>query len=167
MVCSTWRRPIWNAICPTRRAVCTRPSTRWRPFSTSLGNSSTTVTARPAGPKTTSSSTRSVGVRRSVTAGPRRGPGPCGPSDAVPAHPLLGIGQLAGVLDQEARAAHELVGLLGQDAFGALGAVVGLGDLLVLGLFFFDDQALLEDLVQAGLDVLVVDLLFLLVALLG
>src|ERR1700722_12735312 len=91
-----------------------------------------------------------------------------GSSDTVPAQHLLPVCQLAWVLDQEARTAHELVGLLRQDPFIAFGLVLLVRRLLVLGLVL-DDQALLEDHVEAGLDVLVVGLLLflLLVALAG
>ena len=58
------------------------------------------------------------------------------------------------MLHQEARLADELVGLLGQDLGGGVGPVVGLGRLLVvLVLVLDDDQPLLQDLVEARLDV--------------
>src|SRR5579884_1638622 len=172
-------RPICTANWPTRRAVRTCPSTRWRPLSTSFGNSSAAVSARPAGPNTNRSSRRSLGdfsssweppvvVRSSLTDPPRRVVGAgLDRSHAVAAQHLVGVGQLARVLHQEARPAHEFVRLLGQDALGALAPVVGLGDLVVLLLFVLDDEALLQDLVQAGLDVLVVDVLVLVLALFG
>src|SRR5437764_15413074 len=88
-----------------------------------------------------------------------------GELDAVAAqHPLL-VGQLAGVLDEEARPAHELVRLLGQHLRGRLGPVLGVRCLLVLFLLLGDDQALLEDHVEAGLDILLVVLVVLLVLL--
>src|SRR5258708_7780192 len=96
--------------------------------------------------------------------------GPSGPdsSDTVPAEHLLLVGQLAGVLDQEARTADELIGLLRQDPLVALGLVLLVRCLLVLWLVL-DNQALLEDHIEARLDVLVVGLLLflLLVALAG
>src|SRR5579875_2825122 len=174
----TSRRPICTANWPTTRAVATCPSTRWRPLAASLGSSSAAVTARPTGTNTSASSSRSLADFRSLTAPPRGGPFParsrrCAPrpvaasSHAVAAELPLGVGQLTGMLHQEARTAHELVGLLGQDADGDLGPVVGLGSLvLLLVIILLDDQALLEDLIQGGLDVLVVDLFVLLVCLL-
>src|ERR1019366_5232158 len=66
-------------------------------------------------------------------------------------------GQLAGVLDEEARAAHEFVGLLGQHALVAFGAVLLVGRLVVLGLVL-DDEALLQNDVEAGFDVFVLSL---------
>ena len=125
------------------------------------------VTASPVGPNTTSSSNRSPGDLSSVTLRlPLPRAPPPRPSHAVPAQPLVGIGQLAGVLDEETGAAHELVRLLGEDTLGPFGAVVGLHDLLVLGFLLLDDETLLQDLVQAGLDILVVDLLLVLFPLL-
>src|SRR5205085_10944264 len=69
------------------------------------------------------------------------------------------------VLDEEARPAHELVRLLGQHLRGRLGPVLGVRCLLVLFLVLGDDQALLEDHVEAGLDILLVVLVLLLVLL--
>ena len=71
------------------------------------------------------------------------------------------------MLDQEAGLAHELVGLLGLDAARAVAPVVGLGDLvlvlvLVLGL---GGDAVLEDGVEVGLDVVGVDVVVVLLLL--
>src|SRR5580698_7787727 len=137
------------------RALPTCNCTRWRPLSTNDGNSSASVTAIPTGANTHASS-----VRRS---GPRSiRPPPGVPSDTIPAEHVLLVSQLAGVLHQEAGAAHELVGLLGQHPLVALGLVLLVGRLFVLGLVL-DDQALLEDHIEAGFDVFVVGLLLFLV----
>src|SRR4029453_9459365 len=89
-------------------------------------------------------------------------------SDAVDTEHEVLVGQLAPVLDQEAGLAHELVGLLGLDAAAAVAPVVGLGALvlvllLVLGL---GGDAVLEDGVEVGLDVVGVGLLLVLLVLL-
>src|SRR5215470_4598917 len=89
-------------------------------------------------------------------------------SDAVDAQHQVLVGQLAPVLDQEARLADELVGLLRLDAARAVAPVVGLGHLvlvvvLVLGL---GGDAVLEDGVEVGLDVVGVGLLLLVLLLL-
>src|SRR5690606_26414209 len=88
--------------------------------------------------------------------------------DAVDADHVLLVGQLLAVLDQEAGLADELVGLLGLDAAGAVAPVVGLGR-LVLVLVVLGGDAVLEDLVEVGLDVVGVELLLvvLLVLVLG
>src|SRR3974390_3234707 len=144
---------------PTTSAFPTCVSTRRRPLAISSGRSSMTLTATPTGAKTHRSTVR------------RNGPvgvSPIDPvsSNTVPTEHLLLVSQLPGVLDQEARAADELVRLLGQHALVALDLVLLVGGLFVLGLVL-DDQAFLEDHVEAGLDVLVVGLLllFLLLAL--
>ena len=62
------------------------------------------------------------------------------------------------MLHQEARAADELVGLLRQHPLRRLAAVLGVGRLVVFGLFL-DDEALLQDDVKARLDVFVIGLL--------
>ncbi len=68
--------------------------------------------------------------------------------------------ELARVHQQEAAGAHELVGLLGRDALGDLGRWPGLGDdLLVVVLVVVGGRdAVLEDRVEVGLDVVGVDL---------
>src|SRR6266513_1564678 len=52
--------------------------------------------------------------------------------NAIPAEHLLGIRELAGVLDEEAGLTDELVGALRGDLGRALGTLLGVGDLLVL-----------------------------------
>src|SRR5437763_10513995 len=84
-------------------------------------------------------------------------------SDAIPTQHGVGIGQLAGVLDEKARLAHELAGLLGQHLHRAVGAVLGVGRLLVVVLVLGNDQAFLQDHVEAGFDVVVLLVLVLLV----
>jgi len=64
------------------------------------------------------------------------------------------------MLDEEAGPADELVGLFREDPVGYLRPVVGLGELLVFFVGFFDDETFFQDLVQAGLYVLVVSLVF-------
>src|SRR5690606_28665738 len=87
--------------------------------------------------------------------------------DAVDADHVLLVGQLLAVLDEEAGLADELVGLLGLDAAGAVAPVVGLGRLvLVLVLVVLRRDAVLEDLVEVGLDVVGVELLLVVVLLL-
>src|SRR3546814_10694495 len=74
-------------------------------------------------------------------------------SDAVRAVEVLLVGQLAGVLYEEARLAHELTGTLGEDATTGLGAaVVRLGSLflLVFLLFLGSGDAVLQDGVEVG-----------------
>src|SRR5687768_14417302 len=83
-------------------------------------------------------------------------------SDAVPAELLLRVGQLARVLHQEARLAHELTRGPGPD-LAALGLVLGVDDLFLF-LFFVvvhDDEPILEDGVEVGLDIVGVLFLFL------
>ncbi len=76
----------------------------------------------------------------------------------------LGVGQLARVLDQEARLAHELARALGQDLGGTLGPVLGVGDLVLLVLLLVDDdEAVLQDDVEPGLHVVGVDVVVVLV----
>ena len=124
-----------------------------RPLAISSGRSSTTVTATPH--RGVEAQIEGRGAAGLVPAFPSSGPS----SDTVSAEHVLLVCQLAGMLDQETGAAHELVGLLGQHPLVALGLVLLVRRLLVLGLVL-DDQALLEDDVQARLDVLVVGLLF-------
>src|SRR5580704_4449058 len=150
----TCRWPLRTTKRPTTRAFPSCRSTRRRPLAISSGRSSTTVPATPTGAKRHRSR-----VRRSGFVPARSSSAPVS-SDTVSAEHLLLVCQLARVLDQETGAAHELVGLLGQHAFVALGLVLLVRRLLVLGLVL-DDEAFLEDDVQAGLDVLVVGLLFL------
>src|SRR3984957_13732226 len=128
----------------------------------SSGISSTTDTATPIGVVRHTSKLRRSGLLCGCP--PEGSPS----SDTVPAEHLLRVCQLAGVFDQEARAADELVGLLRQDALVAFCLVLLVGRFFVLG-FVLDDQPLLEDHVEAGLDVLVLGLLlfFLLLALPG
>ena len=77
------------------------------------------------------------------------------------------------MLHEKAGLAHELVGAFGGHLGGALGPLLGVRRLLLfllVLLFFLDDQAILQDDVQAGLDVVGVEdliLLFLLLFLLG
>ena len=160
--CSTWSRRSDSCRCPrvtTKRPTIhgvaqLRAARRCRPLSTNSGSSSASVTATPTG-----ANTHSVqGPPQGSSLDPSRRP--ASPQTQSRQSMLLLVGQLARVFDQEARAAHELVGLLGQHPLVALGLVLLVGRLLVLGLVL-DDQALLEDHVQTGLDVLVVGLLFL------
>src|ERR1700722_1006247 len=139
---------------PTKSALPSCCSTRRRPSASNSGISSTTDTATPIGAMHNASKVRRSGFGCDCP----RSASPS--SDTVPAEHPLRVCQLARVLDQEAGAADELVGLLGQDPLVALGLVLLVGRFLVLGLVL-DDQALLEDHVQAGLDVLVLGLLFL------
>src|SRR3546814_17620626 len=74
-------------------------------------------------------------------------------SDAVRAVEVLLVGQLAGVLDEEARLAHELTGTLGEDATTGLGAaVVRLGSLFLLVALLFSVRcdAVFQDGVRVG-----------------
>ena len=142
---------------PTTRALPSSSSTRRRPLAISPGDPRLRVTATPTGAND-DRHRASAQERGSRSAARHRRPVS---SDTVPAEHLLLVCQLARVLDQEAGAADELVGLLGQDPLVALGLVLLVGRLFVLGLVL-DDEALLEDDVQAGLDVLVVGLLLLL-----
>src|SRR5580698_3882259 len=120
------------------RAFLTSVSKRCRPLPIRPGRSSTTVSATPTGAKTRRSSARCNGVDSPSTAGPLSLS-----SDTIPAEHLLLVGQLARVLHEEARAAHELIGLLGQDALVAFGAVLLVRGLIVLGLVF-DDKTLFQ-----------------------
>src|ERR1700734_90585 len=147
---------------PTKSALPNWSSSRRRPSAISSGISSTTDTATPIGVTTHKSKPRRRGL---LCDGPAsRSPS----SDTIPAEHLLCVCQLARVFDQEARAADELLGLLGQDALVALGLVLLVGRLFVLGLVL-DDQPFLEDHIEARLDVLGVWLLlpFFVVALPG
>src|ERR1700722_16464641 len=138
---------------PTKSALPNCCSTRRRPSAISSGISSATDMAIPIGAMHHTSKVCRSGL---VCDCPPSG---SSSSDTIPAEHPLRVCQLARVLDQETRTAHELVGLLGQDPLVALGLVLLVGRFLVLGLVL-DDQALLENHVQAGLDVLVVGLLF-------
>src|ERR1700722_12531493 len=140
---------------PTKSALPNCCSTRRRPSAISSGISSATDMAIPIGAMHHTSKVCRSGL---VCDCPPSG---SSSSDTIPAEHPLRVCQLARVLDQETRTAHELVGLLGQDPLVALGLVLLVGRFFVLGLVL-DDQALLEDHIQAGLDVLVVGLLFLL-----
>src|SRR3954469_15132830 len=87
-------------------------------------------------------------------------------SDAIPAELLLGVGELARVLHQEARLAHEFARRTRAD-LAAVALVLGV-DGLVLVLFVLvldDDQPVLEDRVEVGLDVVGIGLLVVLVLL--
>src|SRR5687767_7991817 len=86
------------------------------------------------------------------------------PLDAIGAEHVVGVGQLARVLHQEAGLAHELARSLRLDAAGPVAAVVGLGLLLVLVLVVvgLGRDAVLEDRVEVGFDVVVVVLVLLL-----
>src|SRR4051812_40658001 len=87
-------------------------------------------------------------------------------SDAIPAELLLGVGELARVLHQEARLAHELARRTRPD-LAAVALVLGV-DRLVLVLFVLvlnDDEPVLEDRVEVGLDVVGIGLLLVLVLL--
>src|SRR5262245_19057039 len=89
-------------------------------------------------------------------------------SDAVDAQHQVLVGQLAPVLDQEARLADELVGLLGLDAARAVAPVVGLGHLVLVVVLVLrlGGDAVLEDGVEVGFDVVGIDVLVLLLLLL-
>ena len=86
-------------------------------------------------------------------------------SDAVGAELALGVGQLAGVLDEEAGLADELARALGLDPAGAVAALLGLGRLFLLVVLFLlgGGDAVLQDGVEVGLDVVGVGLLLVLV----
>jgi hypothetical protein len=77
-------------------------------------------------------------------------------SHAVPAVHALAVGELARVLHEEARLAHELVRLLGQHLGCVGGAVLGVRDLVLVLFLLGDDEALFQDDVEAGLHVVVV-----------
>src|SRR5436305_6150681 len=105
--------------------------TRMRPFSASSGSSERASPRRPTGAYRSRSRSCSAEDLCSVTlvilVGARLWPkvaGGGGGSDAVGAELVLGVGQLAGVLHEEARLAHELVRALGLDAVRAVGAVL-------------------------------------------
>src|SRR5580658_10311337 len=142
------------------RSAVTRGSARAAPSRSSSAPRSGT----DAAPSRSSSAPRSgtdAAPSRSSSA-PRSGTDAAPGSDTVAAEPLALVGQLADVLHEEAGATDELVGLLGQDALCHLGAVLGVGELVVLRLVL-DDQALLQDHIEAGLDVLVLGLLLVVV----
>src|SRR5436309_2209776 len=85
--------------------------------------------------------------------------------NAIPAEHLLGIRELAGVLDEEAGLTDELVGALRGDLGRALGTLLGVGDflfLLLVLLLVLDDEAVLQDDVEAGLYIVGVEVLFVL-----
>src|SRR5439155_6706680 len=85
-------------------------------------------------------------------------------SDAVSAELLLGVGQLARMLHEEARLADELARRLRPD-LPAVGLLLGVdGLVLVLFVLVLDDhEPVLEDRVEIGLDVIGVGLLVVLV----
>src|SRR5580658_7898703 len=165
---SSWRRPVVTTNCPMTRALLTWSPKRCRPFaaiSSTCSSSRSVCIASSAGAKTNRSSRRSAVGRASLPPEPFRCSGsasvgravPFG-SDAVAAEPLAFVGQLADVLHEEAGATHELVGLLGQDALGRLGTILGVGQLVVFRLIL-DDESFLQDHVETGFDVLVLGLL--------
>src|SRR5215207_8925561 len=81
---------------------------------------------------------------------------------AVGAEHVVGVGELARVLHEEAGLAHELAGALRLDAPAAVAAVVGLGLLVLvfaLVLVGLGGDAVLEDRIEVGLDVVGVGLL--------
>src|SRR5579875_184474 len=86
------------------------------------------------------------------------------PSHAVPAQPARPVGELGLALHEEARLADELAGLLREHPRRAVDAVLGIRRLLLLVLLLLgNDEALLQDDVEARLDVIVVELVLVLV----
>jgi hypothetical protein len=76
------------------------------------------------------------------------------------------VGELTGMLDEEARLAHELAGLLGQHLERTLTPVVAIGGVLVVVvIILLDDHALFQDHIEAGLDVVAVVLVIIVVVL--
>src|SRR3984957_5243469 len=129
--------------------------------------SSATVSTTPTGAKSKTSSGPRPGSGSSgapaswwapTSSGVPASPGVSVSSDTIPAEHLLLVGQLARGLDQEAGAADKLCGLFGQDTLVALPLVLLVGGFLVFRLIL-DDEALLQDDVEARFDVLVLGLL--------
>src|SRR3954453_20489043 len=104
--------------------------------------------ASPMGAYTNSSRACSIGVFRSVMS-----PMTLQGLHAVATQHGVAVGQLARMLHEEARLADELARLLGQDLLGPVAPVLAVGRLLALLLVVDDAEPLLEDDVQAGLDV--------------
>src|SRR5688572_2748697 len=159
---SARRWPWRTAISPIMRATVTWPPMRWRPFSASLGTRSRASSSSPRGAYTSRSRSCSPGSSRVLMDASLR---PAGMFlNAVAAVLALGVGQLARVLDQETGLADELARPLGQDLGGALGPVLGVGDLVLLVLLLVDDdEAVLQDDVEPGLDVVGVDVVIVLI----
>src|SRR5579875_2029379 len=149
----SWRSPRSTARRPTTLALRSSRSTRARPSATVSGTSPRARTRAPAGRYTSTSSARAASQCGSSHLGGDPEAVSC--SDTVATEHLLLVGELARVLHQEARPAHELVGLLGQDPLAHLRAVLCVGPLLVvLGLVVGDDEPLLQDDVEARFHVL-------------
>src|ERR1019366_6843686 len=84
--------------------------------------------------------------------------------NAIPAKDALFVRELRLALHKETGPANELPWLLGQDAKRALAALFGIGGLLLFVLLVVDnDESLFQDHIQAGLDVVVIEVLIILV----
>jgi hypothetical protein len=63
------------------------------------------------------------------------------------------VGDLTWVLHQETRLTDELVGTLRDDGGIAFSTIIGIGDVVFVGLGVFDDEAVLQNVVKTRLDV--------------
>ena len=160
-------RPWATANWPTTLAIETRPPSWARPLAASLGISSD---GRERQPDRDVDQQVQGGVERAsdrfghVAILPARGSEPPRHTQSAAQHPGV-VGELAGVLDQEAGLADELARLLWQHPERTVAPLVGVADLLfvvVIVLVVDDhDEPLFEDHVEAGLHVIGVLVLFL------
>ena len=163
------RWPWWRASapCSTANLPITRAVATWLlPLAMSSGRSDVPSKRSPIGAYTNRSKACStacsigvfsVGVAHTSTLW-------CAALHAVGAELALGVGELRGVLHEEAGLAHELAGALRLDPAGAVAPLLGLGrHLLLVLLLLGGGDPVLQDGVEVGLDVVGVVLLLLLV----
>src|SRR5256714_7655743 len=96
-----------------------------------------TSATRASGPRSSGGKAAASNSPESIAAARRRG---ISALDAIGAEHPFCVGELARMLDQEARAADELAGALGRDPGARLGSVVAFAVILVLVVLLFVEE---------------------------